>query len=547
MDVNARQCVEHGCEGWALPGSEGCLRHAREAEREGYYGLARRDHGTLADGRLTRLAIDQALAHELRNLLLHLPGASVDFRESRFESSIDFRGLHLGDARFAECRFGGPVTFAGSQFGVSADFTRTTFDDDVDFSGLNLAKARFARCRFRRQVTFAKTRFDGDARFDGSQFDGDADFRDTTFSTYGQSFRGARFQDLSFAWSGDADDKSRMMVSLHLSGAELPRGARFDRRHFGHPEAAGEFSVFLDDARVGGNLLFFDVLCDGMVCLDRVKLTAPITVLAPRGSRVSLTEATLTEPLTITTRVTGAPLAADDALTQLVSLQDATLEAPLVVGDGMALTEARMFGATGLDNLRITTVDPRWAVRRRRRVVAEELAFLDRSGMDKPDAPHPKQVEAIYRQLRAALEASKAAPAAADFYYGEMEMRRLSSARPSFDRTLLAVYKWTSGYGLRASRALLTYLLVLLGTTLLLRHKTDWFVASPRAAAGSEGLSFMRSWDVFAIAARSSVSFLSANTNGLTAAGTVLFILLRLLGPGTVALTILALRAKVQR
>jgi hypothetical protein len=111
-----------------------------------------------------------------------------------------------------------------------------------------------------------------------------------------------------------------------------------------------------------------------------------------------------------------------------------------------------MFGATGLDNLRITTVDPRWEVRRRRRVIAEELPFLGRSGKGKPDAPHPKQVEAIYRQLRAALEASKAAPAAADFYYGEMEMRRRSSACPSFDRLLLAIYKCTSGYGLRAWR-----------------------------------------------------------------------------------------------
>jgi hypothetical protein len=498
MDGSRGQCPQPGCRGWALPQCERCLRHASEGEREAYYELARgrakrRDLGTLADGRLRRLDIDRALARELRRLLEQLPGASVDFTDTTFDGDVDLSGLRLGEARFAACRFGGSVTFAGSQF------------------------------------------------------DGFADFSDTTFGTSGQSFQGARFQDLSFACSDHADAETRMMVSLHLSGAELPRGARFDRRHFGHPTAAGEFSIFLDDARVGDDLIFFDAVCDGTVCLDRVKLTAPVKVLVPRGSRVSLKEATLTEPLTLTTRVTDEPLGSYDALTQLVSLQDATLEAPLVVGDGMALTEARMFGAAGLDNLRITTVDPRWAVRRRRRVIAEELAFLDRSGMDKPDAPHPKQVEAIYRQLRAALEASKAAPAAADFYYGEMEMRRLSSARPSVDRALLAIYKWTSGYGLRASRALLTYLLVLLGTTLLLRHKTDWFVASPTAAAGSEGLSFTSSWDVFAIAARSSVSFLSANTNGLTAAGTILFILLRLRGPATVALTILALRAKVQR
>jgi hypothetical protein len=210
--------------------------------------------------------------------------------------------------------------------GASVDFAGTTFSEDVDLGGLRFGAARFAECTFV-----------GSANFNHSQFDGFADFTDTRFSTMGQSFRGARFQDLSFEWSGGADDQSRMMVSLHLSDAELPRGARFDRRHFGHPTATGDFNVFLDDARVGGDLIFFDAVCDGTVRLDRMTLTAPIKVLAPRGSRVSLQEATLTEPLTLTTRVTDEPLASDEALTQLVSLQDATLEAPACSGMGWHL------------------------------------------------------------------------------------------------------------------------------------------------------------------------------------------------------------------
>ena len=43
------------------------------------------------------------------------------------------------------------------------------------------------------------------------------------------------------------------------------------------------------------------------------------------------------------------------------------------------------------------------------------------------------------------------------------------------------------------------------------------------------------------------MSFLSAVTTGLTAAGTLLFVVLRLAGPAAVALTILALRARVHR
>lgn len=46
-------------------------------------------------------------------------------------------------------------------------------------------------------------------------------------------------------------------------------------------------------------------------------------------------------------------------------------------------------------------------------------------------------------------------PGAADFYYGEMEMRRNSTATPAWERVILFLYWLLSGYALRASRALL--------------------------------------------------------------------------------------------
>lgn len=50
-------------------------------------------------------------------------------------------------------------------------------------------------------------------------------------------------------------------------------------------------------------------------------------------------------------------------------------------------------------------------------------------GHPDPAACDPRQVEAVYRQFRAALETTKATPSAAGFYYGEMEMRRLACRR----------------------------------------------------------------------------------------------------------------------
>jgi hypothetical protein len=67
----------------------------------------------------------------------------------------------------------------------------------------------------------------------------------------------------------------------------------------------------------------------------------------------------------------------------------------------------------------------------------------------------PETVAAIYRQLRKALEDGKNEPGAADFYYGECEMRRHDRTDTTWaERILLTVYWAVSGYGLRASRAL---------------------------------------------------------------------------------------------
>jgi hypothetical protein len=66
----------------------------------------------------------------------------------------------------------------------------------------------------------------------------------------------------------------------------------------------------------------------------------------------------------------------------------------------------------------------------------------------------PAQLAPVYRALRKALEDGKNEPGAADFYYGEMEMRRHDPGTPRAERGLLHGYWLLSGYGLRASRAL---------------------------------------------------------------------------------------------
>lgn len=77
------------------------------------------------------------------------------------------------------------------------------------------------------------------------------------------------------------------------------------------------------------------------------------------------------------------------------------------------------------------------------------------------------QIVGLYRRLRKVFEDGKDEPGAADFYYGEMEMRR-KSAMPLGERALLHAYWALSDYGLRASRALSWLALAMIGTVLAL-------------------------------------------------------------------------------
>ncbi|MGO4755135.1 hypothetical protein AB4212_42140, partial [Streptomyces sp. 2MCAF27] len=76
-------------------------------------------------------------------------------------------------------------------------------------------------------------------------------------------------------------------------------------------------------------------------------------------------------------------------------------------------------------------------------------------------AVDPASLAPVYRNLRKAMEDGKDEPGAADFYYGEMEMRRLDVTRPWSERGLIAAYWAISGYGLRASRAVCALVAVL--------------------------------------------------------------------------------------
>jgi hypothetical protein len=284
--------------------------------------------------------------------------------------------------------------------------------------------------------------------------------------------------------------------------------------------------------------------------------------------------------------------------TRVVSLRRAT--AGDLVLSGVGLDNCAFAGAHGLDKLRIDATcsfqrPPSWLSRTWRPFTSRRLIFEEaqwrqaltpgwapapitataRAELDDP-VPTALEIAGIYRDLRKGLEDAKDEPGAADFYYGEMEMRRLAARRsrhqdnddgdgargrkPSWtERRLLDVYWAVSGYGLRAWRALTALNILLVGCAVLFTlpcfahlPAVPQHVASVKLATGaldeykleyklgaypgdkpdtSTTITFAKSLE---FTARESLTLTRASGDPLlkpTGAGTVLDIALRLLAP----------------
>jgi hypothetical protein len=225
------------------------------------------------------------------------------------------------------------------------------------------------------------------------------------------------------------------------------------------------------------------------------------------------------------------------------------------------LQPCRFIGAHNLDKLRIEG-EPLFARthgwwRARRKTLAEEQHWRASRSQhwklpgwypeacqppthpraEEPAAPAPAQLAALYRELRKGREDARDEPGAADFYYGEMEMRRYNHAAPLSERLILWLYWLVAGYGLRGLRALVSLAVVIVSLASLLQ-----------AIGFNDGDPSFR--DSIIYAAQSTVSIGSSNkalTDHVSWAGEILRIFLRLLGPLLLGLALLSVRNRVKR
>ena len=545
---------------------------------------------------------------------------NASFKEAKFTGKAWFgEATFTGDASFSEASFTGTAGFTGATLG-KAFFDRTTFEKAAKFDGVTFTgNTSFKWAKFERNAWFKGAKFTGEAWFDPATFRGDAWFDGATFKD------GAWFH--------------RARVTGHAS---FP-GVTFERARQLGPMVVRERlsldeAVFHERIRIEANA--------GVLSCERARFLAGVQ-LRVRWAQVVLDDADLAAPSVLSgagrfpglDEVAWLPRAPDspwpvdpDGTPRLLSVRGADVAGLTVAG--VDLQACRFVDAHHLDQLRAeaskfadTPRGWRWT---KRRTIAEEqqwrasqddgqswyglenrppewLELKPRSG-----GPHgtllPGDIARLYRDLRKGLEDSKDEPGAADFYYGEMEMRRhdkrqqvrpkrtrrsrngesvattgggISSIKPgsstetdalkprrfgssaAAEYVILTLYWLVSGYGLRAWRALTSLAVVVVVASVIFAF---WGFAAPDQPAfrpvdvDAQGALVYEPQqddrpagvDELPTALRFSAQATTALLRGpdsraLTAVGEWLQIALRLAGPVLLGLAVLSVRGRVKR
>ncbi|MDT5304853.1 MAG: hypothetical protein QOE48_520 [Mycobacterium sp.] len=569
----------------------------------------------------------------------HLNGRA-DFSASTFVLGSGFKNAFFArEVSFSNTSFLGQVTFDLTVFQRQADFRATRFADQSSFISAVFADvvgfvdskfddhARFDGAVFNKTANFYRSLFTGEAHFEGAAFTGgfrderrnsadaggacdrdstdQARFKEVIF-TGGVFFRNVVGCDLDFS---DAAFHSAVLVEICAAKLDLERAVFHERPRL---TAVGE-TVLCRSVRLlaGGEVQVHAATID----LANIEFTQRCTVSGIGPAAVSTL---VRSPWTYQSDESEIRNQARDRArsmmhfirgkadasypTKVVSLRYANIGDLTTLSD-LDLTTCRFEGAQGLDKLRIDPtcrlldrpaskthkLIPLWFTHRHV-LYEEELwrkhRFCAAAAAPAPPRdetpPPPGETERIYRDLRKRLEDVKDAPGAADFYYGEMEMRRLATRaskkqradtthrrsirefaagiRPGVagEKWLLHLYWALSGYGLRASRALVALMALLaIATGVFATIGTTEGQAKgslPVSVELTTGTIHYPMYDrsvgsAFWFSVRDGVALLRdpGPTPPLTVTGKIFDIVLRLAVPVLLGLAVLAIRGRIKR
>jgi uncharacterized protein YjbI with pentapeptide repeats len=547
VNVDWLTCDIYDCNGICLDAGDKCLAHAEDEERDA--ALEQFAQTGKIDARgvtISNALVVKILDNVPCNPDGHALPLEVDFSWATFEGDALFSGATFQDAGFTKTTFQGDAAFLGVKFQGDAEFGQATFQGDALFLRATFeGNASFYEATFQGAAIFPDVRVHGAARFGAVRFQGDAGFA-------GATFQGAA------VFAGSTFERAQQFGPL-LAYESL----NLDIVRFAQPVRIEVSTIWFCCrwARFPGGVQFR--LRWASVVLDGTDIPAPSLLT---GISFGASEELVSGEYQIARDWKQEYAGHVSEQPRLLSVQRAN-----VAGLGLAnvdLTDCRFSGAHNLDKLRLEAdvafrSSLAWVSWEQRQVIAEECAWRagqTRSGRwanpwwhrpdpwmgsrTEPKVLAPGAIASLYRALRKSREDAKDEPGAADFYYGEMEMRRHAHRRADYgdggsrglaDRGVLTAYWLVSGYGLRAWRAL------------------AWFAGITVAFAFAFHLvGFVRApqpvtyWTSLLYSFRSTIS-LTDNDVTLTAWGQLLQALLRLTGPVLLGLALLAIRGRIKR
>jgi hypothetical protein len=525
-NIDWETCTAHSaCIGERVEADGPCLAHLQHAERNELLkelgeGELKASGVTFTDSLLSQVIDALPKTHRNRSTFQ----GRVLFSSATFQNSAKFASvIFRHDAIFTDAIFQAGGGFLWANFLGKTDFAGAIFLGDAWFQQTFFrGSASFARATFQRPVSFRDAIFDSDVAFDGADFEFQQIGTVGPLIAHGLSFNRTTFQ--------QPIRIEATTCSVSCQSTQFQRGAQLRLRWA---------QVVLDDADFAGPSILTGI-------------SGPSGPLA--RSEDSVIKACQRE---------------DEARTaqpKLLSLRGARV-AHLSLAN-LDLTDCHFFGAYNLDQLHLEPgvtfgITKRARLMRQtwelRQVIAEERAWrVQRSPstrwsvpawpawLEEKDQPRPVplaagQIAAIYRALRKGREDIRDEPGAADFYYGEMEMRRYaregtagSVARGRVERAILTLYWLTSGYGLRAWRAI-GWLAGILGLSLLGLHQLGF-------------VGHQESWSASTLYAAGALTHLLDPSAGLlNQAGQAIRLTVGVAGPILLGLALLAVRGRVKR
>ncbi len=387
---------------------------------------------------------------------------------------------------------------------------------------------------------------------------------------------------------------TRFLGDMSLHGARIGDEAEFENASFHGWVDLGDVWVRgatrMSQALVATAERIGPLDSDGQLDLSGLSLLSPC-VLEIGAEDIDLSDSHFNAPVRLVIRsgdlklqrldtesrvvIRACDHASAGAQPRLISVAGADVNT--IVVSGMDVRPLKFAAAVGIDGLHLesgaTFATAPTGLRTRREVIAEEHRLRSKLHPDQgwlppsaqcenivhPDAVSTEEVARIYRGLRKAREDARDFAGAADFYYGEMEMRRLG-ARMRFKQAeglgdhgfqagnalLLESYRTIGGYGVRPSRPLALLVLAVLSAAIVvdcfhLVHELSLSVFGTAEGASEDFLGSL----VFVL--RSALLLPTSTSVTVSSGGEWVQVIARVFGPVLLGLIAFGLRTRIRR